>query len=248
MFNYRVIRKGVAPHGQIQTKISETGFRHWDKANIDHYDERMDDNERCNHDLGHRLINGDQTVFGDILVNYGPKVAGLLKKTFDWLTSEDIDDVLAEALASLWINRHRYDHTRASLKTYFYTIARSRAVDLTRKGWQKAKRLELDIDIDRSPHRQDKTISFEESLDLDASESSISHELVNMTRVLNELSQEDRVILLASTQEGCWAKDLQRQLGKPAVTIRSRRHRLVLRIREQMDQMIEKDQLDTLHE
>lgn len=207
------------------------------------YDEEMDDNDLRN--LGSRLVNGDQAVFGDILAAYGPQVTGLLKKTFDWLTHEDIDDVLAEAIVTLWKNRHRYDDTRASLKTYFYTIARSRAVDFTRKSWQKAKRLELEIDVDGGMEPQDKKIQLEEPADPDVSDLPISRDLVNMTQILNGLSQEDRIILLASTQEGCWAKGLQRQLGKPAVTIRARRHRLVLRIRKQMDQMIEKDQIDS---
>ncbi len=174
--------------------------------------------------LGDRLLNADGSVLADILASYGPKVAGQLRKTFTPLDDHDIDDILQAALICLWRNAPRYNASRSSVRAYFYTIARSKAIDLLRRRStyddlkQKVRRVRP---VTNPPPAPD--------------ESLINRcRVAVLRRVLNDLSGIDRVIILASTDGGHWAKDLERRLGIPAQKIHLRGYRIKNRIRKIM--------------
>ena len=175
--------------------------------------------------LEFRLRRGDDAVLADILRCYGPYVAGLLRCTFDWLRTEDVDDVLAKAIYKLWMNRGYFDPARGSLKTYFFVIARSTAVDLTKQSWFKASLSQRPLDDQDPPAPADTDHDHEPALRQDVR---------RLRQILRQWDEIDRIILLTSTQEGYWAKDLARQLGITAGAIRVRRHRLATKLREEM--------------
>ncbi len=190
------------------------------------YHARMSGTDGSDHALGLRLQRGDDAVLAEVLRRYGPHVAGLLRRTFHWLGTEDINDVLAEAVFKLWMNRTRFDPARGSLKTYFYVIARSAAVDLTKLSWFQASLTQRPLD-DQDPPAPAGTDHDHYS--------PLRQEVLQLRQILRQWDEIDRVILLASTQEGHWAKDLARQLGMTAGAVRVRRHRLVAKLREEMD-------------
>ncbi len=68
-----------------------------------HHHVRMSGTDGSGHALGLRLQRDDDTVLAEILRRYGPHVAGLLRRTFHWLRTEDIDDVLAESIFAVLV-------------------------------------------------------------------------------------------------------------------------------------------------
>ena len=48
-------------------------------------------------------------------------------------SEQDAEELAIDAFAELYLRRDRYDDGRSSVKTYLYTIARSRALDFLRK-------------------------------------------------------------------------------------------------------------------
>ncbi len=174
--------------------------------------------------LADRLKQGDWSVLEDILEAYGAKVIAQLRKTISCLNAHDCDDVLQAAVVSLWKNADRYDGKKASVRAYFYVIARCRAIDLVRSKKRFNDLIQGVITNQPADHVAPPPEDFLED----------SPHLTALKRVLNELSETDRVIILASTNGGFWTKNLANELGLPASTIRVRRYRIERKIRRMM--------------
>lgn len=79
-----------------------------------------------------------------LLREAGHAVRALLIKRFHGLLREaDAEDVMVVALQRVWLHRARFDATRGSLRAWFYRIADHTARDWLKRGWQKARMLEV---------------------------------------------------------------------------------------------------------
>ena len=87
-----------------------------------------------------RLLQDDESAIQDLVRAYGPAICSALGQKYKACQSlEDLEDVLAIALFRLWRNRHRFDSTKASLRTWFFCIAENVIKDVLRSGWHKAR-------------------------------------------------------------------------------------------------------------
>lgn len=79
-----------------------------------------------------------------LLREAGHAVRALLIKRFHGLLREaDAEDVMVVALQRVWQHRARFDAARGSLRAWFYRIADHTARDWLKRGWQKARMLEV---------------------------------------------------------------------------------------------------------
>ena len=79
-----------------------------------------------------------------LLREAGSAVKALLVKRFHGLLREaDAEDVMVGALQSVWQHRARFDAARGSLRAWFFRIADHTAKDWLKRGWQKARMLEV---------------------------------------------------------------------------------------------------------
>lgn len=81
-----------------------------------------------------------------LLVKYGPKVKGSLKKRFrDVLAEPELDEALNVAALNAWQHADQYDLGKGTLGSWFLRIARNAALDILRgesRHWRR--RLEYD--------------------------------------------------------------------------------------------------------
>ena len=93
-------------------------------------------------ELAIRLIQGDESSLEAILRDIGGSVAIALRRKYQLLTEQDVEDVLAIAIHRLWKFRSRFQPEKASLRAFFYRVADHVACDVFRHGWYQAKLLE----------------------------------------------------------------------------------------------------------
>jgi RNA polymerase sigma-70 factor (ECF subfamily) len=190
------------------------------------------------------LQAGDETALQRIFDALAGGVALLLRRQFGGsLREEDIEDVLAISLDRLWRFRSRYDPQRSSLRTWFFLLARSAALDLLKQASRQAHR------VAKSPSGEcgDRPASNHPDSDIPAQVSDAKLRQAFLD-VYHSLPAVDQRILLdyaqAAGQHG-WATELEREFGIPAGTIRVRRRRLFERVRHEvaheLTQYIEQD-------
>jgi RNA polymerase sigma-70 factor, ECF subfamily len=131
----------------------------------------------------------------------------------------DAEDVVQEVFVQIWKEAGRFDATRASVKTWLFTIARSRSLDRYRSRKTVQSRLEDHTD---------------ESLQLlagkeDLQASSLMQQYVG--NALNQLSKEQRVVLELSYYEGLTQEEIAAQLGEPLGTVKSRIRSALIKLR-----------------
>ncbi len=75
--------------------------------------------------------SGDEGAWTDLVSALTPR-AWSIARSFAYLTDEQREDAISDALVKLVRNISRYDSTRASIKTYFSVIVRRTCIDYTR--------------------------------------------------------------------------------------------------------------------
>ena len=99
-------------------------------------------------DLAERLLNDDERALEDLLRTFGPNIMALMKQRY-WgvLCEQDLEDIISIGLFRLWTARKRFDSTRGSIQVWFFRIVENAVRDVLRLGWQKARQLELQNDL-----------------------------------------------------------------------------------------------------
>jgi DNA-directed RNA polymerase specialized sigma24 family protein len=177
-----------------------------------------------------RLKAGDESVLVEILAAFGPPIISVLGQKYPSLAGY-AEDVLAEALHSLWRNRGVYDPRRTPLRRWFFIVAEHIAIDWIRSNWQTTRRAEA------GGGQEEIEVVQEDGRD-------ISHEFASMTKIekciyeiVSQLSITDQKILHAHarSEEGeAWAADLSGEIGLKPGAIRVRLGRIHGQIEEEM--------------
>jgi RNA polymerase sigma-70 factor, ECF subfamily len=83
-------------------------------------------------DILQACLAGDQTAYATLYELCAPMVLRLCNGIL--MNAEDAEDVMQESFAYAFKNLQRYDSSRASFKTWLYTIALSRCRNLYKRG------------------------------------------------------------------------------------------------------------------
>ena len=128
-------------------------------------------------------------------------------------------DVLQEIFLQIWREAERFDASRASVKTWLFTIARSRSLDRYRSRKTAMGRVE-----DR-PEDQLQQIPDQKDLQ----NASVTRQYV--IGALNRLSSEQRIVLELSYYEGLTQEEIAERLKEPLGTIKSRIRAALMKLR-----------------
>jgi len=177
--------------------------------------------------LESRLRQADQTVLKDVFHQLRPGVQHSLAAQFQGsLSSADLDDVMSTALFRLWTTRDRFDPKKGSLTTWYYLLAKSAALDLLRKNPRREVRWDDETEVGAS-------LAYGSSAALSAS--TPTRPLTGyLASAIADLSAIDRevIVAFANSHDENWATNLSAELGIPASTIRSRKSRAIVKLRE----------------
>lgn len=159
-------------------------------------------------DLLARIVAGDREAFGAFYDLHAPVLFGFCVRILK--DARDAEDVLQETFVQAWRDARRFDPTRASARSWLFTIARSRALD----RWRSRRSIE-------------KRISAADATDLervagttDAAAAAGVRDFV--ARALAQLGENEQAVLRLAYFDGLTQEEIAARLAEPLGTVKSR--------------------------
>ena len=156
-----------------------------------------------------RIADGDRDAFGLFYDRHAPVLFGFCVRILK--DARDAEDVLQEAFIQVWRDARRFDATRASVKTWLFTIARSRALDRWRSRHSIEQRFSAapDESLDRAGAAGD-----------GGQEAAALRDYVS--RCLEKLSENEQAVLRLAYFDGYTQEEIAARLNEPLGTVKSR--------------------------
>ncbi len=157
-------------------------------------------------DLFGRIVRRDRDAFAAFYDRYAPVLFNFCVRILR--DARDAEDVLQEVFVQVWKDAHRFDPERASLKTWLFTIARSRALD----RWRSRRTMEL------------RTASGPAASEPASSEDPGTASLMRqwVAGALAKLSANERTVLTLAYFDGYTQEEIAAKLNEPLGTVKSR--------------------------
>lgn len=131
----------------------------------------------------------------------------------------EAEDVMQEIFMQIWREAERFDAGRASVKTWLFTIARSRSLDRYRSRKTVQQR------FDENPVDEIASLAAEQ----DAEGTNVLRQYV--VTALNFLTPEQRLVLELSYYQGLTQEEIADQLKEPLGTVKSRIRSALIKLR-----------------
>jgi RNA polymerase sigma factor (sigma-70 family) len=157
-----------------------------------------------------------QRVFSYLYDHYSPALYGVALKILN--DENAAGDTLQEVFLKIWRNIDRYNEEKGRLFTWMLNITRNTAIDMLRS---KSHRLEQKIqDVGDDVHLYTGHLTVYQSTD---------H--LGLSRVLEKLNKEQRVIIDLSYYKGCTQEEIAAILKIPLGTVKTRTRLAMSRLR-----------------
>ncbi|MBP6824497.1 MAG: sigma-70 family RNA polymerase sigma factor [Acidobacteria bacterium] len=170
--------------------------------------------------LMERIAKSDQSALATLYDTTNRLAYGLILRVLgDASTAEE---VLLDVYTQVWRQAANYDIGRGSPLAWITTIARTRAIDRLRSGWQDRQRKEsLDLLNDR------------ETTAANPEQSSVNSERQQFVRnALSKLSPEQREVIELAYYGGLSHSEIATKLDQPLGTVKTRTRLGMMKLRE----------------
>ena len=131
----------------------------------------------------------------------------------------EAEDVLQEIFVQVWREAERFDPSRASVKTWLFTIARSRSLDRYRSRKTARQRIDelAEENLEQLPSNEDlQTTTMMQKY---------------VSNALGQLTKDQRVVLELSYYQGMTQEEIAERLGEPLGTVKSRIRSALIKLR-----------------
>jgi RNA polymerase sigma-70 factor (ECF subfamily) len=170
--------------------------------------------------LVERIATGDQSALAALYDTTSRLVYSLVLRVLGDMSSAE--EVLIDIYAQVWRQAASYDANRGAPLAWMTTIARSRAIDRLRSGWQDKHRKEP---LDVLGEAQVNTPSPEES--------AIASERQKLVQdALNLLAPEQRQVIELAYYSGLSHSEIAEKLNQPIGTVKTRTRIGMRKLRE----------------
>ena len=159
-------------------------------------------------DLFARIAEGDRDAFSLFYDRYAPVLFGFCVRILK--DARDAEDVLQEVFVQAWRDARRFDAARASVKTWLFTIARSRALD----RWRSRRSLEQ-----RFSAVPDDALDRAGAGGTDQEDTALRD---YVGRCLGKLSSNEQAVLRLAYFDGYTQEEIAARLSEPLGTVKSR--------------------------
>jgi RNA polymerase sigma-70 factor (ECF subfamily) len=169
-----------------------------------------------------RIAKSDQSALAALYDSTNRLVYGLILRVLgDASTAEEV-------LLEVWRQAASYDTSRGTPLAWLTTIARSRAIDRLRSGWQDQQRKEpLDLLNDRETNAAS------------PEEMTVTSELQRFVRsALASLSPEQREVIELAYYGGLSHSEIAPKLNQPLGTVKTRTRLGMIKLRESLAPML----------
>ena len=168
-------------------------------------------------ELIHKIVRRERDAFDLFYERYAQIIFNLCLRILR--DPAEAEDVMQEIFVQIWRDAERFDAARASVKTWLFTIARSRSLDRYRTRKKAVSR------VDVNPLEEHHEISSGEDPERT---SLMRHYVIN---ALRSLPREQRHVLELSYYEGLTQEEIAEQLKEPLGTVKSRIRSGLMRLR-----------------
>lgn len=173
-------------------------------------------------ELVHGLKGRDQQVFSYLYDHYSPALYGVVLKV---LNDENIaNDVLQEVFLKIWRNVEKYETNKGRLFTWMLNIARNAAIDALRSKSHKLDQKIQELGNDVYHHTSQLAVH-----------PSVDH--LGLSKVLEKLSKEQRIIIDLAYYKGCTQEEISRVLDIPLGTVKTRMRNAIIQLRNILKQL-----------
>lgn len=177
-------------------------------------------------ELVSRIARGDQDALAALYDTTNRLLFGLILRVLN--DQGAAEEVLMDVYTQVWKQAPNYDTGRGSPLAWLTTIARSRAIDRLRSGWQTQQRSEpLDVVTDKE------TSAFSPE------EDSVYAERQRLVRkALAALSSEQREVIELAYYGGLSHSEIAEKLQQPLGTVKTRTRLGLMKLRDSLTPLL----------
>jgi RNA polymerase sigma-70 factor (ECF subfamily) len=176
--------------------------------------------------LVERVATGDQSALAALYDTTNRLLYGLILRVLGDASSAE--EVLLDVYTQVWCQAASYDAGRGAPLAWLTTIARSRAIDRLRSGWQDQQRKES---LDALGDAPASAASPEEM--------TVASERQRFVRAaLETLSPEQREVIELAYYSGLSHSEIAAQLNQPLGTVKTRTRLGMMKLREALAPML----------
>lgn len=172
-----------------------------------------------------KYLDGDENSLKMLIDKYTSSIYNFISR---FVKDAQRDDVVQEVFIKVWKNLENFDKEKSQFKTWLFVIARNTTTDYLRK-----KKMILFSSLDKEEENFGESIEDEIILPDEALQKLQDKELLD--KVLNELKDEYRTVILLHYQEDMSFKEIGEVLGKPLNTVKSYHQRALIILRKQLE-------------
>lgn len=176
----------------------------------------------------HSYKNGETVALKRLIDRYTDHIYNFVRRLG---ASSDAPDVTQEIFIKVWKNIRKFDESKATFKTWIFTIARNTVTDFLRK-----KKAILFSDLETKNESTDESVSEkipdQAILPDEAVQRLQDKEFLN--ELVETLSPEYRAVLLLYYQEEMTFDAIGKVLNKPTNTVKSQHRRALIALRKML--------------
>jgi RNA polymerase sigma-70 factor, ECF subfamily len=174
---------------------------------------------------------GVEDAFKGLIDRYTPPLYNFVARLTD---QNNASDVVQETFIKVWKNLHNFDSSKASFKTWLFTIAKNTATDFLRK-----RKSLLFSDMEKDMNSDESINSFSENI---PDENLLPDEVLQklqdsllLNKVLDKLPIHYKIILVLHYQEDMTFNEIGKILNKPLNTVKSYHRRAIIELRKMLN-------------
>lgn len=168
--------------------------------------------------------SGERDAFKILMDRYTPI---LFNFTARLTNRNDAEDIVEEIFIKVWKNINHFDSSRASFKTWIFTIAKNATTDFLRK---RKSLLFSDMENNTEDETFSEKINDEKMLPDEALQKLQDKNSLHDT--INKLSLNYKEVLLLHYQEEMTFEEIGKVLNKPLNTVKSQHRRAIIELRK----------------
>jgi RNA polymerase sigma-70 factor (ECF subfamily) len=178
--------------------------------------------------------NGEEEAFKELVNRYTSPIYNFVVRLAN---KNDASDLVQETFIKVWKNLNRFDDTKASFKTWIFTIAKNTATDFLRKK-KSLLFTDLEKDIDDDINSFAENIPDENLLPDSALQKLQEKEADKkfLNNLLENLHPNYREVLTLRYQEEMTFEEIGKILDKSLNTVKSQHRRAIIELRKILEQ------------
>jgi len=177
--------------------------------------------------------NGEEEAFKELINRYTSPIYNFVARLAN---KNDASDIVQETFIKVWKNLNRFDDTKASFKTWIFTIAKNTVTDFLRKK-KSLLFTDLEKDTDEDINSFAENIPDEDLLPDSALQKLQEKEADKkfLNNLLENLHPNYQEVLTLRYQEEMTFEEIGKILNKSLNTVKSQHRRAIIELRRMLD-------------